>query len=476
MKKIELSTTFSKFLADVYTPVGIYLRLRDRFRDTILLESSDFHAGENSYSFIGINAIAGIEIKNFSEIEYKFPNDDPKKITIKGETNVTDEIWNFMQHFHIAESAVSPVSMAQGLFGYISYDAVQFFETIKLNGSVASAPGEREGNVPLVRYRLYQYVIAINHFKNELFLCENHIRGLESEIALIESAIKSKDVPAFPFTALGKETSSLSDEEYRNMVKKGIAACKRGDVFQVVLSRKFQQQFSGDEFNVYRSLRNINPSPYLFYFDYGDYRIFGSSPEAQLKVRNNVAIVHPIAGTFKRTGNDIEDEAAAEKLLKDKKENAEHVMLVDLARNDLSRKCSNVQVKHFCQVQYFSHVIHLVSEVTGVVEKNTNPFDLLGATFPAGTLSGAPKYKAMQLIDEFENNPRGYYGGCIGFAGFNGDINQAIMIRTFLSKDNCLIYRAGAGIVAASNPESELQEVNNKLNALTEAIRSAAKI
>ncbi len=476
MKKIELSTTSKKLLADVFTPVGIYLRLRDRFRDTILLESADFHAGENSYSFIGINAIAGIEISNLSEIEYKFPLEEPKRISIDKSTKVTDELWNFMQHFNIDEPAEMPVSMAQGLFGYTAYDAVQFFDTIKLNTSKASALGGREGAVPLVRYRLYQYVIAINHFKNELFICENHIKGIDSEVDLIESIIKSKDVPAYPFSALENETSPLKDEEYVNMVKKGIASCLQGDVFQVVLSRKFQQKFSGDEFNVYRALRNINPSPYLFYFDYGDYRLFGSSPEGQLIVKNNTAIVHPIAGTFRRTGNDATDEQLAEDLLKDKKENAEHVMLVDLARNDLSRLCRNVKVNRFCEVQYFSHVIHLVSEVKGTVEKNTNPFDLLAVTFPAGTLSGAPKYRAMQLINEFENSARGYYGGCIGFVGFNGNINHAIMIRTFLSKDNHLNYQAGAGIVAASDPGSELQEVNNKLNALTAAIKSAENI
>ncbi|MEO8820101.1 MAG: anthranilate synthase component I family protein [Ginsengibacter sp.] len=468
MKKIELTTTSKKLLADVYTPVGIYLRLRDRFRDTILLESADFHAGENSFSFIGINAIAGIEIKNLDEIEYKFPNHEPVKIAITTSTKMPDEIWNFMQHFNITEPAQMPVSMAQGLFGYTTFDAVQFFETIKFNSP--------EAVIPLVRYRLYQYVIAINHFKNELFICENRINGLESDVEMIENIIKSKDVPTFPFAAVGNETSPLTDKEYVDMVKKGIGSCERGDAFQVVLSRKFQQKFSGDDFNVYRALRNINPSPYLFYFDYGDYHLFGSSPEAQLKVKNNIAIMHPIAGTFRRTGNDTQDEQLAEKLLKDKKENAEHVMLVDLARNDLSRLCSNVTVSHFCEVQYFSHVIHLVSEVKGVAEKNTNPFHLLAVTFPAGTLSGAPKYKAMQLIDKYENNPRGYYGGCIGFVGFNGDINHAIMIRTFLSKGNHLNYQAGAGIVAASNPASELEEVNNKLNALTAAIKSAENI
>jgi anthranilate synthase component 1 len=472
MKKIELTTTYKKLLADIFTPVGIYLRLRDRFRDTILLESTDFHVGENSYSIIGINAIAGIEISNYNEIEFKLPLSDVQKINISGSAKVTDELWKFMQRFQVNELSVSPVNKAQGLFGYTSFDAVQFFEDLKFRDS-----DNNEGpEIPLIRYRLYQYVIVINHFKDELFICENHISGVESEIEIVESLINSKDVPAFPFAAIKKETSTLSDDDYISMVIKGIASCKRGDVFQVVLSRKFQQQFSGDEFNVYRALRNINPSPYLFYFDYGDYRLFGSSPESQLIVQNNSAIVHPIAGTFKRTGNDATDEQLAEELSKDKKENAEHVMLVDLARNDLSRLCNNVSVTRFCEVQYFSHVIHLVSEVKGKVDENTNPFELLAVTFPAGTLSGAPKYKAMQLINLYEKDTRGYYGGCIGFVGFNGNINHAIMIRTFLSKQNKLIYRAGAGIVAASNPVSELQEVMNKLNALTQAIISAEKI
>ncbi|MEO6638425.1 MAG: anthranilate synthase component I family protein [Ginsengibacter sp.] len=472
MKKIEISTTYKKLLADVFTPVGIYLRLRDRFRDTILLESTDFHVGDNSYSFIGINAIAGIEIRNYAEIEYKLPGQNPAKKPVLNNTKVSDEIWKFMQHFAIKEPAEMPVIMAQGLFGYTTYDAVQFYETIKFKASKEKLPPE----IPLVRYRLYQYVIVINHFKDELFICENSIKGIDSEIDVVESLLKSKDVPAYPFTVKEKETSSLTDAEYMANVKKGIAGCARGDVFQVVLSRKFQQKFSGDEFNVYRALRNINPSPYLFYFDYGDYRLFGSSPEAQLIVKNNTAIMHPIAGTFKRTGDDVIDEELAEKLSKDAKETAEHTMLVDLARNDLSRMCTDVVVTRFSEVQYFSHVIHLVSEVKGNVEKGTNPFELLGVTFPAGTLSGAPKFKAMELINKFESTARSFYGGCIGFVGFNGDLNHAIMIRTFLSKGNNLIYRAGAGIVAASNPESELQEVNNKLNALTTAIKSAENI
>lgn len=472
MKKIEINTSFKKLLADVYTPVGIYLRLRDRFRDTILLESTDFHAGENSYSFIGINAIAGIEITNPEEIEFKLPGRNPEKIKIDKTNNITDHLWEFMQRFEMKEVAKKPINIAQGLFGYTTFDAVQFFDTISFKDKSAN----KQPEVPLMRYRLYQYVIAINHFKDELFICENHINNIMSEGDVVESLIKSKDVPAYPFCINGKETSSITNGEYIAMVKKGIASCHRGDVFQIVLSRRFKQSFTGDEFNVYRALRSINPSPYLFYFDYGDYKLIGSSPESQLIIENNKATVHPIAGTFKRTGDDEVDQQLAADLLVDKKENAEHVMLVDLARNDLSRMCDEVKVTEFSRIQYYSHVIHLVSEVKGAVRNDTNPFDLLAVTFPAGTLSGAPKFKAMQLINEYESEPRSYYGGCIGFMGFDGSCNHAIMIRTFMSKDNTLTYQAGAGIVAVSQPESELQEVNNKLNALKKAIELAENI
>ena len=474
MRKIEINTTCKKMLADVYTPVGIYLRVRDRFRDTILLESTDHHAAENSWSFICINAIGGIEITSLESIEFKLPKQNPERVAVRNVTEVPGLLWNFMQNFDIKKAGAKEAKYAQGLFGYTTYDAVQFFDTIQLNSSKASPiEGCLEGAIPLMRYRLYQYVIAVNHFKDELFICENTIPGLESESAVVESLIKSKDVPTYPFRSKGKENSNMSDVEYMEMVKKGIQSCHRGDVFQIVLSRRFDQGFSGDEFNVYRALRNINPSPYLFFFDYGDYKLMGSSPEAQLIIQNGKAVVHPIAGTYRRTGDDDIDERETEKLLKDKKENAEHVMLVDLARNDLSRLCDDVQVAHYREVQYYSHVIHLVSEVTGKVKPASNPFELLAKTFPAGTLSGAPKFKAMQLINGYEPTARSYYGGALGFMGFDGSCNHAIMIRTFLSKNNTLVYQAGAGIVAASDPQSELQEVNNKLGALKKAIEMA---
>jgi len=471
MRKIEINTTCKKLLADVYTPVGIYLRLRDRFRDTILLESTDHHAAENSWSFICINAIGGIEITSTQSIEFKLPRQKPEKVPIKNVTEVPKLLWDFMQHFDLKKSESKESRYAQGLFGYTTYDAVQFFDTIKLAPHDAALPV-----IPLMRYRLYQYVIAVNHFKDELFICENLIEGLESEASVVESLIKSKDVPVYPFKARGEEGVNMMDEGYMEMVKKGIQSCHRGDVFQIVLSRRFGQNFTGDEFNVYRALRNINPSPYLFFFDYGDYKLMGSSPEAQLIIQNGKAVLHPIAGTYKRTGDDEIDQRETERLLLDAKENAEHVMLVDLARNDLSRLCDDVQVEHYRQVQYYSHVIHLVSEVMGKVRPNSNPFELMAKTFPAGTLSGAPKFKAMELIDTFEPTSRSYYGGAIGFMGFDGSCNHAIMIRTFLSKNNMLIYQAGAGIVAASNPQNELQEVNNKLGALKKAIAFAEKL
>lgn len=459
-------------LADVYTPVGIYLRLRDKFRDTILLESTDHHSSENSWSFICINAIGGIEVRSAETVEFKLPARNPEKIALDKSSDVPKLMWEYMQRFDAVTPAIKEGKFAQGLFGYTAYDAVEFFESVRLSHKPSLSDME-EAAIPPVRYRLFQYVIAVNHFKDELFICENKISGVDSDINMVESLIRSKDVPAYPFRATGEESTNMTDEAYREMVKKGIASCHRGDVFQIVLSRRFQQKFTGDEFNVYRALRSVNPSPYLFFFDYGDYKLMGSSPEAQLVISNGKAIVHPIAGTFKRTGDDEADKLATERLLKDAKENAEHVMLVDLARNDLSRLCDEVEVLHYRQVQYFSHVIHLVSEVTGKLREGSNPFELLAKTFPAGTLSGAPKFKAMELIDAYEPTARGYYGGAIGFIGFDGSCNHAIMIRTFLSKNNTLTYQAGAGVVAASNPESELQEVNNKLGALKKAIEMA---
>ncbi|MDN5396252.1 MAG: anthranilate synthase component I family protein, partial [Chryseobacterium sp.] len=337
-------------------------------------------------------------------------------------------------------------------------------------------PQSPEVEIPILRYRLYQYVIAINHYNDEMHIIENQIPGLKSELYLLENLIRNQNTPVYPFEKTGDETSNLTDEEYIELVKTAQKHCMRGDVFQLVLSRRFEQKFKGDEFNVYRALRNINPSPYLFFFDYGNYKLFGSSPESQLIIKDHKAIIHPIAGTFKRTGHLETDLESIEALKNDPKENAEHTMLVDLARNDLGKLGKNVTVTKLKEIQLFSHVIHMVSEVTAELPENINPLDMVSATFPQGTLSGAPKHKALQLIDQYEKDSRGYYGGCIGMIGLNGTCNQAIMIRTFLSRNNTLYYQAGAGLVAKSIPENELQEVNNKLNALKKAVDKAGKI
>lgn len=456
-------------MSDLFTPVGIYLRLRDKYRDTILLESAGNNNNENNFSYIAINAIAGIEIKDYEKAELKLPLEPPKTVSLDNK-KLTEILFEFLKKFECRTPTHPKGEIAQGLFGYISYDAVPFFENITFSEKPDSE------KIPLLRYRFYQYVIAINHYNDEMFLIENHLDGLKSDSAVIENIINQKNAPVFPFSLQGNETSNLTDEEYKDNVEKAKSHCFRGDVFQLVLSRRFMQKFNGDDFNVYRALRSINPSPYLFYFDYGDYKLMGSSPESQLIIGNGKAVIHPIAGTFARTGNMEKDLAAAEELKKDPKENAEHTMLVDLARNDLSIYGNNTSVTKLKEVQFFSHVIHLVSEVTADVKQGQNPFEMIASTFPQGTLSGAPKYKAMQLIDQYEKTSRGFYGGCIGFVGFNGQCNQAIMIRTFLSRNNMLYYQAGAGIVAKSSSENELQEVNNKLGALKMALKKAEKI
>ena len=472
MKKINITTTCKNLPADLYTPVGIYLRMRDKFRDTILLESTDATAGENSQSIICINAIAGIEIFDYNRGELKYPNTNTEPFIIAPKEEVTDIVQNFMQSFQAKTPTNSVATIAQGLFGYLSYEALHFFDNslLQINNIAIN-----NNYIPLVRYRLYQYVIIINHYTDEILLCENNIDGVESKLQEVQNLLQSKDVPEYPFALNGNELSDINDQPYLENVQKGIQACKRGDVFQIVLSRSYIQGFTGDEFNVYRKLRSINPGPYLFYFDYGDYKLMGSSPESKLQIKEGVATLHPIAGTFKRTQNEQLDKDLALALQQDEKENAEHVMLVDLARNDLSKVCNDVQVSTFKKIKYYSHVIHLVSEVQGKISEMQHAFKILATVFPAGTLSGAPKHKAIQLISEIENNSRSFYGGAIGYIGFNNSCNHAIMIRTFLSKNNTLTYRAGAGVVAVSKPQLELEEVHNKLAALRKAIIAATK-
>jgi len=466
METFNLTTHYKKILADTITPVSIYLKIRDKYPNSILLESSDYHASDNSFSYICFNPIATIKVHN-DTMEQTYP-DGSSTTNNALNISVTDEMHQFTKRFEV-DSEYQFKFINNGIFGYTAYDAVKYFEDIKLSKKPDSL------DIPDLFYAVYQNIIAINHFKNEAYIFA-HCFKTENNIDEVLQLIKAKNFASYSFKPEGEINSNLSDDAYKNNVKRAKKHCARGDVFQLVLSKKFSQQFKGDEFNVYRALRSINPSPYLFYFDYGNFKIFGSSPEAQLVVKDGQAEIHPIAGTFRRTGNDEQDSELAKQLAADEKENAEHVMLVDLARNDLSRHGSKVKVDTYREAQFFSHVIHLVSKVTGTVHPTIPTLQVVADTFPAGTLSGAPKYRAMQLIEEYETTSRSYYGGAIGFMDFNGNYNHAIMIRTFVSKDHHLHWQAGAGLVSKSNPDNELQEVYNKLGALTNAIKLAKDI
>ncbi len=468
--KYSLKTTHKRILADTLTPVSVYLQLRDEYPYSLLLESSDYHGNENIYSYICCQPIAGIKVED-NVYSAHYPDGTKFEKEIDASFSVPKAINEFAGSFHQDKNSFSFIT--GGIFGYTTYDAVRYFEDVEIKTYETEYR-----KIPDIQYNVYKYIIVFNHFNNELFIIENRYENdnSPSDIEKITALVQSRKIATYKFTLVDREESNFTDEEYKEIIKKGKEHCRRGDVFQIVLSRRFSRQYKGDDFNVYRSLRSVNPSPYLFYFDYGSFRIFGSSPEAQIVVKKEKATIYPIAGTFRRTGDDIKDYDLAKQLLNDPKENSEHVMLVDLARNDLSRHCDHVKVETFKEVQYYSHVIHLVSKVTGEFKGQDHFMDIVADTFPAGTLSGAPKHNAMQLINKYEHGNRGFYGGCIGYIGFNGEFNHAIIIRSVLSKDNVLFYQAGAGVVDLSVIESEAQEVHNKLAALKKAIGEAELI
>ena len=457
-------TKFQKTLSDTHTPVELYLKLRDKFPNSFLLESSDYKSKENSFSYLCFQPIASFVV-NKDETKINFP-EGKSQVKITSNCIIADELYQFTNAFQSEDLKLGFVT--NGLFGYTSYDAIPLFEDIEFKN--------QSFNLPLIQYHLFRYTIVFNHFNNELFILENLLPNEESNLKEIQDLLINRSVTTFHFKKSAEETSNFTNEEFLKKIAIGQEHCFKGDVFQVVLSRKFKQQFQGDEFNVYRALRSINPSPYLFYFDYGNFKIFGSSPEAQLTISNQKAVINPIAGTFKRTGNFDEDKLLAEALQIDPKENAEHIMLVDLARNDLSKNSTSVNVDRFKEIEFYSHVIHMVSKVSAELNENYNPIKILGDTYPAGTLSGAPKHRAMQIIDENEPESRGFYGGAVGIIGLDKTFNHAIFIRSFLSYQNELTYQAGCGIVTKSEPESELNEVSNKLAALRKAIDLAQTI
>lgn len=460
MKTYNYHTECKTILGDLHTPVSTYLKVRDLFPQSALMESSDYHGSENNRSFIGLDPIASIGI-NHGIVTATYPDGRTEERPLDSTCRVEDALTDFLHRFQVSGEGNDYC----GLYGYTTFNAVRYFEGIAVKDS-----RDAKNDAPDMLYILYRYLIVFHDFRHEMMLVEMRREGETSHLDQIEKAIHNRNYTTYDFHAVGETTSTLTDEEHKANIRKGIAHCLRGDVFQIVLSRRFIQHYEGDDFKLYRALRSINPSPYLFYFDFGGFRIFGSSPETHCKIEDGRATIDPIAGTTRRTGDKQEDARLTDALLNDPKENAEHVMLVDLARNDLSRNCHDVKVDFYKEPQYYSHVIHLVSRVSGTLDDGANPIKTFIDTFPAGTLSGAPKVRAMQLISEYEPHSRGAYGGCIGFIGLNGMLNQAITIRTFVSRNNELWFQAGGGIVAKSNEEYELQEVNNKLGALKKAI------
>ena len=465
METFKYVTTSKTILADLYTPVGVYMRLRDLFPQSALMESSDYHDANNSRSFIGINPVASVAIGH-GEAIISYPDGSSVRRVVNRDYRSDKAIHELIDRIEVSGEDAGVC----GLFGYTSFNAVRYFEDIDVKDET-----QEKNDAPDVLYILYKNVIVFDHHNNMLkvvSLSERADSG-SSEISFILKAMNKANVQPYDFHPVGDVRSTLTDDEHRENIRRGIRHCLRGDVFQIVLSRRFIQKYEGDDFKLYRALRSINPSPYLFYFDFGGFRIFGSSPETHCRIEGRKAYIDPIAGTTKRTGDEEADRQGAEYLRNDPKENAEHVMLVDLARNDLSRNCHDVKVDFYKDLQYYSHVIHLVSRVSGELDQDADPIKAFIDTFPAGTLSGAPKVRAMQLISEYEPHNRGAYGGCIGIIGLDGSLNQAITIRTFVSRNGELWFQAGGGIVAKSNVEYELQEVNNKLGALRKAIQIA---
>lgn len=452
--------------ADLETPVGIYLKVRDLYPQSALLESSDYHASQNAVSFVGVEPIGSFKVEN-EQVVLSYPGGEVvRKELSDGKTDVVDELRDYIRSYSLDGDADGRT--ANGFLGYTAYDAVRYFENVEIQRRE-----EKFDDVPDMYYVLYRYLIQVDHYKNEMTIVENCPEGTPSGTDELIAVLHNNNMAQYPFKAADDLESSMSDADFIEAVRKCVGHSLRGDVFQIVPSRRFSRSFSGDEFNVYRALRCINPSPYLFYFDFGNFKVFGSSPETHLRISGRTAYIDPIAGTFRRTGDEERDRRLADELLADEKENAEHIMLVDLARNDLSRSGGKVEIDFLKQIQYYSHVIHMVSRVKAELPEGVNQYRLFADTFPAGTLSGAPKVRAMQIIDSVEPHSRLLYGGCIGYLGFNGDINQAITIRSFLSHGGRLYSQAGAGIVARSNPESELQETRNKLGALSKAITYA---
>lgn len=374
MSRFNYTTKTRKILADLYTPVGVYMRLRDIYPQSALMESSDYHGSENSRSFIGVHPMASIAVGH-GIVTVTYPDGKVEKQELpafgegKGEEcklAISKAINDFVKSFHVEGEGKDFC----GLYGFTTFNAVRYFENIPVKDTTME-----KNDAPDIYYIMYKDIIVFDHYNNTMeliALSDAEGSAGEAELDALLKAINKANVKPYDFHPVGDTTSTLTDEQHKENVRKCIQHCLRGDVFQIVVSRRFVQKYEGDDFKLYRALRSINPSPYLFYFDFGGYRIFGSSPETHNRIVGDKAFIDPIAGTTKRTGDIEQDRKAAEFLRNDPKENAEHVMLVDLARNDLSRNCHGVKVDFYKDMQFYSHVIHLVSRVSGTLDKDAD--------------------------------------------------------------------------------------------------------
>jgi anthranilate synthase component 1 len=463
----NLVPVYRELPADLETPVSVYLKLRGQ-GDSFLLESVEGGEQIARYSFIGVNPSRTIALRR---------GDSP------------DALRSVLQEFRAVHVPGLP-RFTGGVVGFLTYDMVNRFERIRTrhNGSYQPYPLP---DLPDGMFMLADTVIAFDHVKHRMLVIANaHVNGdtataYDSATARINQLIARLRQPLYPPTrgSVGngfRLTSNVTPARYCEMVQRAQAHIAAGDIFQVVLSQRFERETHAEAFEIYRALRRLNPSPYMFFLEFGQTRFIGASPEMLVRLEDGVAGLNPIAGTRPR-GETARDDAALEAELRaDPKERAEHVMLVDLGRNDLGRVCEfgSVQVQDYARVERYSHVMHLVSRVIGTLRPEYDAFDLVRATFPAGTLSGAPKVRAMELIDELENFQRGPYAGAVGYFGFpgedhRGNMDLCITIRTIVMRGQHAYIQAGAGIVADSVPEQEHRECVNKAQALAEAIRMA---
>ena len=473
LKEYQMVPVFYEVLADYMTPIRMFQALRKEGTPCFMLESVENKDQWGRYSFIGINPKSEIKISG-------------KELEVDGVKQ--EEKFKMSYLSDLIEKYKSPVmedypKLTGGLIGYFGYDMIRQVEK-----KLTNVP-ENDLKMPECHLCMYDEIIAFDHLANKAVIIQNIHKGdnikqkyeeLEDKAELILHKMErpvslSKD----RFTpAKAEVTSNLTKGQYEANVKKAKKYIKNGDIFQVVLSQRFEVETDVDPFDVYRCLRTLNPSPYLYLFDFIDYQVVGASPEKLVSVLNGIVATKPIAGTVPRGKTKEEDDMLVRQLVNDPKERAEHTMLVDLGRNDVGKvsKFGTVEVKNFMTVEKYSKVTHLVSDVQGELRDDENPINALMSVLPAGTLSGAPKVRAMEIIDELENKKRGVYGGTVGYLGFDGNIDTCIAIRTVVFKDGKGYVQAGAGIVNDSVPEKEFMETKNKALAVVNAVKEAARL